>query len=182
MTQLVQDVSGAAVASAPGTPGHTALTPPTPTGTGTARPATAERQAERGLPGTGRPRRSLSLSVRVRAIAPEELRAFAAFSSGPHYTFAPCHPAAFQAWLRRYWEVGSSCPEWCFVAERDGRYVASVVYEGDIRGRSVHVEHLRLPWRGDYLRLGRTCSTRACASWMHAAASTMFTASSRLRR
>ena len=92
---------------------------------------------------------------RVRAITPGELRAFSAFSSGPRYTFAPVRPATFEAWLRRYWETGNSCPGWCFVAERDGRYVASVVYEGDVRGRSVHVEHVRLPWRGGYLELGR---------------------------
>ena len=74
--------------------------------------------------------------VRVRAITPDEL-----------YTFAPPRAAAFAGWLRRYWDTGNSCPEWCFVAEQDGRYVGSVVYEGDVRGRAVHVEHVRLPWR-----------------------------------
>lgn len=93
--------------------------------------------------------------MRVRAIAPDELHTFATFNSGPDYTFAPSRPAAFEAWLRRYWDTRNSCPEWCFVAERDGRYVGSVVYEGEVGGRSVHVEHVRLPWRGGYLPLGR---------------------------
>jgi hypothetical protein len=31
--------------------------------------------------------------VRVRAITPDELHTFAAFSSGPDYTFAPTRPA-----------------------------------------------------------------------------------------
>jgi hypothetical protein len=74
------------------------------------------------------------------------LRAFA-FSSGPHYTFAPCRPAAFEAWLRRYWEVGNSCPEWCFVAEHDGHYVASIGYEGDL-------SELREPPPGDHCDKG----------------------------
>lgn len=92
--------------------------------------------------------------IRVRAITPGELHAFAGISSGPDYTFAPSRPSAFEAWLRRYWETGNSCPEWCFVAELDGRSIGSVVYEGDVRGHSVHVEHVRVPWRGDYLRFG----------------------------
>jgi hypothetical protein len=150
---FTQDGSGAAVAAAPRAQGHTARTPHTPART--ARPASADRQDKKDSPGTTWPHSSLSLAIRVRAIAPEELRAFSGFCSGPDYTFAPSHPAAFEAWLRRYWETGRSCPEWCFVAERAGHYVAGVVYEGDARAHAVHVEHVRLPWRGDHLPLGR---------------------------
>src|SRR5688500_4901416 len=91
----------------------------------------------------------------VRAIAPDELQAFALFSCRPAYTFAPSRPGAFEAWLRALWDTGDSRPEWCFVAERGGRWVGSVVYEGDVRSRSAHVEHLHVPWRGEYLELGR---------------------------
>ena len=114
MTRTAQGASGAAITGAPSSAPHTS--------TGTAQPAAADR---------------------VRAIAPDELRAFAVYSCGPAYTFAPSRPAAFEAWLRRYWETGNSCPEWCFVAERAGRYVGSVVYEGDVR--AVRARRARAP-------------------------------------
>ena len=70
------------------------------------------------------PRPSSPSAVRVRTIAPDELHAFAVFSSRPVYTFAPSQPDAFEAWLKHYWETGNSCPEWLWEGNTPTGYAA----------------------------------------------------------
>jgi ribosomal protein S18 acetylase RimI-like enzyme len=98
-------------------------------------------------------------SLHVRAITRAESRAFASFSSGAAYTFAPIQPEAFEQWLADFWTRGVSRPERCFVAEdptQAGRFRGSVVYWGTHEERSIIVEHLRLHWdEPDYEAVGR---------------------------
>jgi ribosomal protein S18 acetylase RimI-like enzyme len=107
-------------------------------------------------------------SLQVRAITRGELHAFAAFSSGAAYSFAPAQPEAFEQWLAGYWIRGVSRPERCFVAEDrapTGRFRGSVVYWGTREERSISVEHVRLQWDDpDHEDVGRTLLQRSMAS------------------
>jgi hypothetical protein len=79
----------------------------------------------------------------IRHITAADLRWFAEFSACDDRGFAPATPVDFEKWLRGLWQGGQCSPDCCFIAERGGSVVASIVYW--LRGTGGHVEHLRFP-------------------------------------
>jgi ribosomal protein S18 acetylase RimI-like enzyme len=58
-------------------------------------------------------------------------------------------------WLNRLFENKGTRPEWCFVIEKDGTHLGSVVYfqfEGN--DSELCAFGLALPWQGDYVKIG----------------------------
>ena len=79
----------------------------------------------------------------VRPITAGELHAFCQFAATEDRGFAPATPESFESWLADLWSTGQSRPDLCFVAERDGLFIAAIVYWR--RDNRYHLEHLRLP-------------------------------------
>jgi len=77
----------------------------------------------------------------VRQITASELVRFSRFAACEDRGFAPATAHEFQQWLQGLWASGRSGPECCWVAEREGRYTAAVVYWRD--GKRYHIEHVR---------------------------------------
>jgi ribosomal protein S18 acetylase RimI-like enzyme len=96
--------------------------------------------------------------VHVRAITPEALHTFTAI---PAAGADPEVHARLQAHLAGRWASGRSRPEWCFVAEQQGRVVGRLAFwvrrrESLPRAPTRHIDPLLLdlPWEGDYLAVG----------------------------
>jgi RimJ/RimL family protein N-acetyltransferase len=83
----------------------------------------------------------------VRSIDRAELDRFAAF--GPE-------PTRVKAVALELWDDCQSCPEWSFVAERNGGLVGRVAYWIlPSMPDNIHCAWLELDWTGDYLAVGR---------------------------
>lgn len=83
------------------------------------------------------------MSTTIRHITAAELRWFAEFSACEDRGFAPATPVDFEKWVSGLWQKEQCAPDCCFIAERGGSVVGSIVYW--LRGTGAHVEHLRLP-------------------------------------
>ncbi|MCK4528321.1 GNAT family N-acetyltransferase [candidate division WOR-3 bacterium] len=61
----------------------------------------------------------------------------------------------FKDTLTSLWESGESSPEWCFVAEERGAFIARVSYWVFLSNPGeIHMLGLHLPWEGDYCEIG----------------------------
>ena len=83
----------------------------------------------------------------VRPLAPDGIPLFAGLAE---------EADRIGALLRKLWDEGRCRPEWCFLAEEEGRAVARVCFWHlpSIPGE-FHASWLLLPWTGEYLGVGR---------------------------
>lgn len=88
--------------------------------------------------------------LKIRPIVEEEAELFAALGSEPAQT------ARMIELLNRTWEKGDSRPEWCFVAEEEGKVAARLMYwAAPDRPEEVKLMAVRLPWEGEWKRVGK---------------------------
>ena len=66
--------------------------------------------------------------------------------------------------LTSLWESGESSPEWCFVAEEKGEFIARVSYWiFSSNPGEIHMLGLYLPWDGDYCEIGKRLLAQSLA-------------------
>ncbi len=82
--------------------------------------------------------------MKIRSITANEIEAFAMIT----------HSKLKQT-LINMWKDNESYPEWCFVVEEKGEFIASVAYWGFISSpNEIKIMGLHLPWKNDYLSIG----------------------------
>jgi len=70
----------------------------------------------------------------------------------------------FKDTLTSLWESGESSPEWCFVAEEKGEFIARVSYwVFSSNPGEIHMLGLHLPWDGNYCEIGTKLLTQSLA-------------------
>lgn len=99
------------------------------------------------------------MTVRVRAIGADELRAFSRIS--------PEGAADVEAHVRATWQAGVGSPELCFVAEVNGELVGRVAYTRTAP-EELGLFALWLPWGRDHVEVGRVLLGESLAA-VHAA-------------
>jgi RimJ/RimL family protein N-acetyltransferase len=85
--------------------------------------------------------------VRVRALQLDEIDRFCELGEDS---------GTFKETLSELWTRKECCPEWCFVAEEDDRWIGRVAYwifTSD--PHELYMMGLELPWDGNYLRIGQ---------------------------
>jgi RimJ/RimL family protein N-acetyltransferase len=96
-------------------------------------------------PGSG-DRQVGTTRLRVRSITRGEAKLFASLSADPKRT---------EELLIQVWDECQSCPEWCFVVERNGIPIGRIGFWAlpSLAG-TYHFSWFELPWRGDYRTVG----------------------------
>jgi hypothetical protein len=92
--------------------------------------------------------------MKIRAISANEIEPFTnAFDADESNVY-------FKRDLARKWDTHQTRPEWCFVAEQEGRIIGRVVYEApaskDDSAVAQTMGYLGLAWNFDYLQTGQT--------------------------
>lgn len=86
--------------------------------------------------------------MEIRPIDKEEILRFSRIGSQK--------PKIFQEYLEALWKAGESRPEWCFIAEKNGRALGRLAYWALPSGpRQAFLFGLSLPWKKNYLEVGK---------------------------